>query len=945
MLVILWRKLMKPNPVLLMVAILMFVLLACNLPTLGAGETETESVESGFSAPELPEAGDGQDEGSATGTGLNQNEVQNSAAEGEGGTPVVSFQIPDDAPAAPTDLNVPLQVSNPGGSALVGEPVTSGLPFPSGSGIIDETSLQLVSQDGEPVPAAFTVLARWGAAVDDTAAEVRWVLLDFQVNLGPDENAYFFLQEGGPGAEPETPLQLVEEGNMLRIATGAADFSINMTDGSLSGPGMQFPLVGVVRDIVGKEHTAALVDKVETTSFGNMRSAVRLQGPYGESGLDHTTEYWFYAGSPLVRVFHTIENNNPCPLEPEYQQISCYTIGSEGSIAFQDASLRMGLDWEEEPVYVQIGGEGSAYEEMLDGDLVLYQDSSGMDYWDKYANLTDWDGNSLDARPRMQSYVTFRGYRAMMGEQEVDSGDQAQGWMVLEGGGAAWSVGVRDFWQQFPKALRASPDGRVEIGLFPAEFGGEDYVFSLRAGEHKTHEIRLAAASNPDTAMTPLFAAAPPEWYVGSGEFGLTALPDWERWAEHEQFVLYQLETSPYDEGLEHVHDNLFAAITATDFYGIFDYGDWPIDYESYGVSPINAKYDFDLGLWVQWARSGDMRWFRLAEAADRHFADIDVLHTLHEPRHWSDGIIFGHSYHDEEGFTNPHRNEGGAAPDTAYGVPGMLLAHYLTGYQETFGAAIEVADAIEYRTGNDFYLCDHINGACSGEGWALQTDGLYDSNARPVANSLVILTAAYRATQDARYLRSAEAILAFADPSNQPFINGPNGQSGGEEAAIKPWLTNMYLRALAYHLEMRAEYGLEDTYDSSADFLHYADWLHDYAWIELDPLDAVGPRAAYPYLWFFDDRQGDPNDEWSLGNNVPGISNWLLLGADAQAYAYHLSDDPVYLERAAALFRTGAHDPFYPGDNSLYTETKQTINSLIYGNIFLYMDAAQPEQ
>ena len=912
---------MISKPIQLIVTILMILMLACNLPIMGAGEVESEGQ-----SEDSVDMGSGQNEGQEVSTA-------------EGGV-AVSFEMPDDSPSAPTALSIPLQVRNPGENVLNGEPVTSGIPFPSGSGIVDENSMQLVTQAGEPVPAAFTVLARWGAGVDDSAAEVRWVLLDFQTDLGPEETAYFFLQEGGPGPSPETPLQLVEDGSALRIETGAADFSVDLADGSLSGPGLQTPLVGVVTDAAGVEHAAGLSGDVVITTYGELRAAVRLKGPYDESGLDHTTEYWFYAGSPLVRIFNTIENNNPCPLSPDDGQISCHYIGSEGSIAFQNASLRMGVDWGGAPANIQVGGEGSTYAGVLDGDLSLYQDSSGTDYWDKYANLTDWDGNPLDTQPRMQSYAAFRGYRTTLGGQEVDGGNQAQGWMVLDGSEAAWSVGVRDFWQQFPKALSASPDGMIEIVLFPAEFGGEDYTFSLRAGEHKTHEIRIAAAGYPNVAITPLFAAAPPEWYVGSGEFGMTAVPDWEKWAEHEQYLLYQLETSPNDEGLEYLHDNLFAAITATDFYGIFDYGDWPIDYEGYGVSPINVKYDFDLGLWVQWARSGDMRWFHLAEAADRHFADIDVLHTLHEPRHWSDGIIFGHSYHDEEGFTNPHRNEGGAAPDTAYGVPGMLLTYYLTGYQKTYDSAIEVADCIEYRAGNDFYLCDYLTGSCSGEGWALQADGLYNSNSRPASNALVILTAAYRATQDARYLRPAEAIIAFADPSNQSYIDGPTGQSGDEEAALKPWLMNMYLRALAYHLEMRTEYNLPDTNDSKADYVRFADWLYENAWIELESVDGVGPRAAYPYLWFFDDRQGDPNDEWSVGNNVPAVNNWLLLGADAQAYAYQLSGNAMYLERGAALFRTGVHDPFFPGDNSLYTETKQTINALIYGNIFLNMDA-----
>lgn len=148
--------------------------------------------------------------------------------------------------------------------------------------------------------------------------------------------------------------------------------------------------------------------------------------------------------------------------------------------------------------------------------------------------------------------------------------------------------------------------------------------------------------------------------------------------------------------------------------------------------------------------------------------------------------------------------------------------------------------------------------------------------------------------------------------------------------------MLNMYLVALGDYLEMRDEFELPDTFGARESYLAYAEWLHENPWIELDSLGS-GARAAYPYEWWFDERQGDPDDEWSEGNNIPSVNNWLLLGADAMAYAYHLSGDTSYLDWAAQLFRTGAHDPFYEGDPSLYTETKQTINSITFGHIFLH--------
>jgi hypothetical protein len=148
--------------------------------------------------------------------------------------------------------------------------------------------------------------------------------------------------------------------------------------------------------------------------------------------------------------------------------------------------------------------------------------------------------------------------------------------------------------------------------------------------------------------------------------------------------------------------------------------------------------------------------------------------------------------------------------------------------------------------------------------------------------------------------------------------------------------MINMYLRQLAYYLEMRQEFGLPDTYGAAESYLGFADWLHTYAWIDLEPID-TGARAAYPYEWWFDDRQGDINDEWAMGNNIPSINNWLLLGADAMAYAYHLSGNASYLDHAATLFRTGSRNPFFVGDFLTFSTTKETANSVIFGNIFLH--------
>lgn len=78
-----------------------------------------------------------------------------------------------------------------------------------------------------------------------------------------------------------------------------------------------------------------------------------------------------------------------------------------------------------------------------------------------------------------------------MDSSTLDSGNQAPGWIALERKGGTWSVQIPFFWQNFPKALCAAPDGTLEIGFFPSKFGREGHAFNLLSGEHKTHELWL----------------------------------------------------------------------------------------------------------------------------------------------------------------------------------------------------------------------------------------------------------------------------------------------------------------------------------------------------------------------------------------------------------------------------------------------------------------------
>ena len=165
-----------------------------------------------------------------------------------------------------------------------------------------------------------------------------------------------------------------------------------------------------------------------------------------------------------------------------------------------------------------------------------------------------------------------------------------------------------------------------------------------------------------------------------------------------------------------------------------------------------------------------------------------------------------------------------------------------------------------------------------------------------------------------------AEALVAWASADDLPYLDGLPVEPG----YVKPWMLGLYLRSLAAYLDMQAEYGRVDPSGGRATYLALAGWLRTRALIDLPPID-TGPRAAFPYQW-----------EFLSGNTSASVDSWLLLGADALAYAYLLNGDPAFIEDAERLFRTGSRDPWFEGDVNTYSATKETANVLTFGNTFL---------
>ena len=211
---------------------------------------------------------------------------------------------------------------------------------------------------------------QWSGEVDTTTAgvdvEVESVtikppalgaLLEVEFGLSrsftpdPNESWHHFPlvldTPGGAGPRAIAQIPLAGQTRRVTIDTGAAVFSLGKRDGGLAAPGLSAPMFGRVLESGGGEHTAGGPVEVSVELSGPMRASVKVKGPHG-GGLDHTSRFWFYAGQPGVRLFHTVENNTLCPVA-EDGQLLCYHIGS-GGVGGSEGSVHLTLEGSEEAV-------------------------------------------------------------------------------------------------------------------------------------------------------------------------------------------------------------------------------------------------------------------------------------------------------------------------------------------------------------------------------------------------------------------------------------------------------------------------------------------------------------------------------------------------------------------------------------------------------------------
>ena len=538
---------------------------------------------------------------------------------GSGGvdpTPAVTRYVPLTLVSGPTAARVP---------------VRTGVPFPVGA-VADVAKLRLENASGAEVPAQFDALVKWPdgsvkVALTHLVADLG-AQADYRVAYGPDV---------ARAALPKAATVSGTPADGLTVGTGLVQFAVSTkgivhkvwrdVDGNGTFSAGEQVIDGgeffVVNAKDGLEYTAsAAADAVVTVEeSGPMRVVVKATGTLTASGGAHPVRYLvrYYAsqGSDKIDVDATIIDNRK---EDNVQVVPA---------TFAFAAKAVGLRWNYVATSAEyrFGGEnGTAYGGTAGGEAYLAQGGRF---------------NYVDGEDKGHTF-SYGG---------VGTGTKAPGWMAVDGGNAHIGVMVKDFWQQFPNELSVNGTTKtITASLFPAravgataqtsapaptatEYLRANTLYFTRPGGAKTYQLRLAldaakaattdlVALNESYQRHRLDLVATPAWYAGSGVFG-----DLNAGAS-------ATGTTGYDAML--MKDIYEASVEKTDgnatMFGWRDYGDrlragWNVVNDVRVPSFYNDTHVGANNFYTQFLRTGDPRWFGIAEIATNHFRDIDVSH------------------------------------------------------------------------------------------------------------------------------------------------------------------------------------------------------------------------------------------------------------------------------------------------------------------------------
>lgn len=825
--------------------------------------------------------------------------------------------------------SVVIEIREQAGLVRHKEPVALGIPLVKGD-VFNIENLQLVDDDGNPLPVALTPIAWWHDQ------SVKWLLVDFQVDMAPHASKSFKLTEPvnvGQKVTSADPLQLLDEADAFRVVTGLFQFAI-CRSGNLSLQGIEIDgnnaLAESSRIVLTDEQGQTwmpYVEQYEVERHNEIRSIIAFSGCFRGNGKAHTLRFksrlHFFAGQGTVRIDFTLWNP-----EAACHPQCVWDLGDAESVFFKGLSCEFSLADKSADCFYAL--DPKEEEAGCPEDILIYQDSSGGRNWRSHNHV-----NRHGAIP-----LNFQGYEVRNGKGSVvRKGKRTTPVISLKGERSSLSCTIPYFWQNFPKALSCN-NGVISVDLFPGQFAD---VYELQGGEQKTHSFYLHADSGKEQSRQNALAWVhhPLVPHVDAEQYYLAALsprpvPCSKELMADPLYAGYQNYITTAVQG----ERSFFERREIIDEYGWRNFGDMYADHEAVVhsgdgefVSHYNNQYDGIKGGLFQFMRTGESEWFRLADELARHVADIDIYRTDND-RYQYNGGLFWHTDHHLDAATATHRTTskkhfelkdprfvgGGPSYEHNYST-GFCYYYWMTGEKPFKECVLLFAQyVIRGLEGPDTLLEYSINSAKKLKSRLKKSTGpspfgLTTGPGRGSGNALNTLLDAYLISSDEVYLERAEWLIGqcvspWDDVASRNLLN-----------AELRWMYTIFMQSLGRYLDVSMERGQVQgffEYARSA-FLNYADWM----------LDNEYPYLEKPELLEF------PNETWAAQD---------IRKADILALAARYCEkerQSLFLRKSRHFFEKSLQHVLEFKENSYLTRPIVVVmtNGLVHMDVYQNVD------
>jgi hypothetical protein len=313
---------------------------------------------------------------------------------------VFQFVPPAAVQGTVTRSRLPLKMENPYPFALRQFPVTSGVPFAKGE-LGDAEAVRLLDTQGQEIPIQPKLAARW------PDGSVKWLRLSLSASADRETTARYTLEYGRQvrRATATSPLRVQTTGSSLVANTGPlrvefdarrSGFPVSIgcdADGngrfSVDELLAERPMAAQVVDAEGRWYSSANVPAtLEVEESGPVRIVLRLTGHHASGKgrcFAYINRFTLYAGSPLMRMEYTWENN----------------AERAGLTAFESIGLELPLPAGARPRWSLGLGEGQKVDEAAEFERLRLQGSTSTVNPAPAARRPHPSGDWVEAGPSM----------------------------------------------------------------------------------------------------------------------------------------------------------------------------------------------------------------------------------------------------------------------------------------------------------------------------------------------------------------------------------------------------------------------------------------------------------------------------------------------------------------------------------------------------------------